>query len=126
MHKRILLGVALVAMLLTLSIGRASAMSGTLTIENPTDKYVWVTIYTSNLMAGWSIKKSDCIHPKSNWAHDIYERDDSEMKVRAEVKSGDCRTGNISDTYDVRKNLGYYKLNADMYFHKNSYFIAFR
>jgi hypothetical protein len=127
MHKRILLCAAFIAALLPLAIGPALAMNGSISIDNPTDKYVWITVYTSNLMAGWHIAKADCIAPKSEWKHSIYEPSDHEMKIRAEVKSGDCRSGNISDTYDVRKDVGTYpKLNGDIYFYKNSYFINFR
>lgn len=127
MNKRILLCAAFVAVLSTLLLGRAPAMSGSLTIDNPTDKFVWVTVYTANLMTSWSISKADCIGPKSDWKYNYYERDNNEVKIRAEVKSGDCRSGNISDTYDVRKDVGAYpKLNGDIYFHQNRYFIAFR
>ena len=127
MLKRLLLCAALVATLLPLAIGRASAMNGSITIDNPSDKYVWVTIYTADLFSGWGIAKADCLQPKTNRKYDIFKSGDDEMKIRAEVKSGDCRSGNISDTYDVRKDLGSYpKLNADIYFHNNRYFIAFR
>lgn len=126
MYKRILLCAAFVAALLSLTIGHASAMNGSVTIDNPTDKYVWITVYTSNLMATWHIAKADCIGPKGNWKYSVYQPDNSEMKIRAEVKSGDCRSGNISDTYDVRKDLGYMTLFGDIYYHQNRYFIAFR
>jgi len=127
MYKRISVCVALVATLLSLGIGRASAMNGSITIENPSAKYVWVTIYTADLLSGWGIAKADCLQPKTNRKYDIYKSGDDEMKIRAEVKNGDCRSGNISDTYDVRKGLGTYpRLDADIYFHNNRYFIAFR
>ncbi len=126
MYKRIFVCVAVIAAMLSLTFGRAMAMNGSITIDNPTSKYVWITIYTSDLLSGWGIAKADCLQPKTNRKYDIYNRSDDEMKIRAETKSGDCRSGNITDTYDVRKGLGYFKLDADMYFHNNHYFIAFR
>lgn len=127
MYKRILLCAAFVAALLSLVIGHAVAMNGGLTIDNPTDKFVWITVYTSHPFTTWHISKADCISPKSDWKYNFYEPDNSEVKIRAEVKSGDCRSGNISDTYDVRKDVGGYpKLAGDIYYHNNRYFIAFR
>jgi hypothetical protein len=127
MHRRILLTIAL-ALISSLIPGNASAaLYGTLKINNPTDKFVWVTVYTANVFSRWGIVRADCIAPKGNWNFRFSQRNDNEVKIRAEVKHGDCRSGNISDTSDVRKDLGSSaNLEAEIFWHQNrGFFIAF-
>jgi hypothetical protein len=127
MQRRLYLGAALIAALLLSTVGRALALAGSVSFENTTDKYVWITVYTSHaLKATWHIAKAGCLPPKGGWKADLYEPSDYDVKVRAEVKSGDCRSGNISDTYDTRTDQTYPRLTADVYYYKNKYFIAYR
>lgn len=129
MHRRILLTVAVaLALISSLVPGNANAaLYGTLKINNPTDKFVWVTVYTANVFSRWGIVKADCIAPRAGWNYRFSQRDDNEVKIRAEVKHGDCRSGNISDTSDVRKDLGSSAhLEGEIFWHQNrGFFIAF-
>jgi hypothetical protein len=125
MHGRMLLCIALIAALFTSMPGRAPALTGNMHIENNTDKHVWVTLYVSHPLTTWHIAKAGCVGPHSDWKFSIYESGMYEVKFRAEVKSGNCSSGTISDTYDVRKGLDTYtSIAAAIFFRKNSYFIG--
>jgi hypothetical protein len=128
MYKRLLLGVALMAMLLFPTAGRAAMASWDLKVDNSTDKYVWITVYTANWSSHWSISKATCMKPKSKWDYHYYDSNNDEVKVRAEVRDGaSCSDGRIiSDTFDYRKEVRVHKLEADMYYHAGRYFIGIR
>ena len=128
--KQLFLAAALIAALM--SVGTRALASGIVAdihVANPTDKYVWITVYTSHWTKQWSISKAVCLKPKSDWKYPYQDTTNDEVKIRAEVRSGgSCSEGRIlSDTFDYRKELsGYVKLSADMYFHAGRYFIGIR
>jgi hypothetical protein len=125
MHRRMLLRIALIAALFTSMPASAPALTGRMHIENPSDRHVWITLYVSHALTSWHIAKAGCVAPHSDWRFDIHEPGMYDVKFRAEVKSGDCNSGNISDTYDVRKGLDTYtSIAAAIFFRKNQYHIG--
>ncbi len=128
MFRKSLFLLAIIATIAFAAPRPAVAYPSGVKIENPTAFHVWITIYSADLMSPWKIVKAECLTGRQTMTFTGLPYQDTEVKVRAEVKHGDCRSGNRSDTYDVRKDLGGFHgfLLADIYEHRGNFFIAYR
>ena len=128
MFRKSLFVLAIVATFALATPRPADATPYGVKIENPLAFDVWITIYSADLMSKWKIVKAQCLEGRSSMTFNGLPYGDNELKVRAEVKKGDCRSGNRSDTYDVRKDLDSLSglVIADIYDHHGNYFISFR
>ncbi len=128
MLRRSVLLLALAATLALGSFRSADASASGVKIENPLAFDVWITIYSADLMSTWTIVKAECLTGRQTMTFTGLPYRDNELKVRAEVKRGDCRSATISDTNAVRKDLDSVQgfVIADIYDHHGRYFIAYR
>jgi hypothetical protein len=87
----------------TLTFAPAYATNYPLTVANHTNRYAWVTVWYAYAIHGWRLEREMCMKPFDVWKGSInYNTPElgPELKVRAEVKNGDCRTGNFRDVYN--------------------------
>lgn len=79
-----------------MAVGKTSIMVGA---RNDTKRYVWFDVSESHKMrSDWSIVKAFCLAPGEkggyNFSHDYSDMQVPQLRVRAELKEGDCRSGN--------------------------------
>ena len=78
----------------------ANAMSTTVSVHNYTDHDAWVDISWAYKITGWHIDKAVCLPPGGSVHHGILYRSPElgpQVRVRAEIKHGDCRSGNFRE-----------------------------
>jgi hypothetical protein len=77
-------------------------------VQNDTDKYAWVDVSWAYKTTKWNIDKAFCVAPHSRESHHIqfnFARLGAEIRVRAEVKRGNCGSSNI-EMVQERTSLG--------------------
>ncbi len=109
--KRVALILAAVFGLSMIAAPPAQAGTGTIRINNNTNRSVWITIYAScGWTCAWHIVGGGagafCLTAHQSRYMDYWKRSPmADVKFRAEVKHRtDCGGPNISDTYDTRKS----------------------
>ena len=98
----------------------AYAANYPLKVANDTSHYAWITLYYAYTIHGGNIEHAFCLHPFEVWKGSVtYDTPElgPELKVRAEVKVGDCRTGNFKDVYN--------RLNIPTNYHPYPYLGAY-
>lgn len=76
----------------------ANAMSTSVSVYNGSDHDAWVDISWAYKITGWHIDKAFCLRPGESTHHGILYRSPElgpQVRVRAEIKHGDCRSGNF-------------------------------
>ncbi len=78
----------------------AQATNYPLKVVNRSDRDSWVTVYWAYHLTGWHIERAFCLKPGQKWDGGInYSTPEigPQIKVRAEVMHGDCRSGVYRD-----------------------------
>ncbi len=79
-------------------------------VYNYSNHDAWVDVSWAYKITGWTIDKAFCLKPGQNTYHSIWYRSPElgpQIRVRAEIKNGDCRAGNITvvqDKADIATN----------------------
>ena len=78
-------------------------------IYNRTSKSLWVDVsWSTKWKSGWSIESAFCVAPQRTGRHTVHFSSPEfgpQIRVRAEVKHGDCRSGNITTVAGEFKNI---------------------
>jgi hypothetical protein len=75
---------------------KVASINPTFTFKNSTDKYVWADISWSYTSQAWHIDRAFCLAPGQTESDQITYNHESlgpQVRFRAEIKSGDCRSG---------------------------------
>ncbi len=109
--KRIALILAVIVGFSMVAAPPAQAGTGTIRINNNTNRSVWISIYSScGPLCSWSMIGGGvgafCLTAHTSRYFDYWKRSPmAEVKFRAEVKiRTDCGGTTLSDTYDTRKS----------------------
>jgi hypothetical protein len=117
MFKKIALSIAAIAAL-AISTPRVAQAANGIGITNDTSKYVWFTIYEATMISPFTIANVGCLKPHEDYVFKGWANKE-EVKVRAEVKQGDCRSGNINDVSVKRQSVDKYKGVVKTAVHEN-------
>ena len=75
---------------------KVASISPTFTFKNSTNKFVWADVSWSYVSQAWHIERAFCLGAGQTESVQITYNHESlspEVRFRAEIKSGDCRSG---------------------------------
>ena len=103
-------GAVILAAALPLSASSTTQMDVDNIIHNRTGKYLWVDVsWSTKWKSGWSIESAFCVDPQRTGNHTVHFSSPEfgpQIRVRAEVKQGDCRSRNITVVSGEFKDIG--------------------
>jgi hypothetical protein len=89
-----------------------TGMSAATSVTNQSDRQVWLTVYWGYKMTpGYHIQKATCLKPGESWHGSIgygVPEAGPQIKVRAEVMNGDCRSGvfrDVDSAFNIPTNV---------------------